>query len=98
MRDNLNEREMGSSTINLGKVAARDNPLRGLTQSQLTTKPAPTKVVPTPRPVANCSADSFNCSDFSSCSEVMSVFNACPGDPHGLDGDDDGVPCESLRS
>jgi hypothetical protein len=25
------------------------------------------------------------------------VLNAFPGDPHRLDGDDDGIPCESLR-
>lgn len=44
----------------------------------------------------NCSGNIYNCSDFSSCDEVMSYWNACPGDPSWLDGDNDGIPCESL--
>lgn len=45
----------------------------------------------------NCSGDRYNCSDFSSRAELMSYFNACPGDPSKLDANNDGVPCESLR-
>ena len=44
----------------------------------------------------NCSGNIYNCSDFSSCKQVMSYWNACPGDPSWLDGDNDGIPCESL--
>lgn len=44
----------------------------------------------------NCSGNIYNCSDFSSCDQVMSRWNACPGDPSWLDGDNDGIPCESL--
>lgn len=44
----------------------------------------------------NCSGNLYNCSDFSSCEQVMSYWNACPGDPSWLDGDNDGIPCESL--
>lgn len=53
---------------------------------------------PTPTSGAtwNCIGNIYNCSDFSSCAEVMSYWNACPGDPSRLDGDHDGVPCESL--
>lgn len=43
-----------------------------------------------------CSSDYYNCGDFSTCSEVMEVFNACSSDIHGLDKDDDGIPCETL--
>lgn len=43
-----------------------------------------------------CSTNVYNCGDFSSCSEVMDVFNFCGDDIHKLDGDDDGIPCESL--
>lgn len=44
----------------------------------------------------NCSGDIYNCSSFSSCSEMRSYWNACPGDPSRLDGNDnDGRPCES---
>jgi len=54
--------------------------------------------VPTPTPGAawNCVGNIYNCSDFSSCAEVMSYWHACPGDPSRLDGDHDGKPCETL--
>jgi beta-lactamase superfamily II metal-dependent hydrolase len=51
---------------------------------------------PTAPATVDCSRDQYNCGDFSTCAEVMAVFNACPGDPNRLDGDHDGVPCESL--
>ena len=66
------------------------------------TTPAPTATLapPTPTPPppdgGDCSQDRYNCSDFTTCEEVMAVFNACPGDPNRLDGDNDGIPCESL--
>lgn len=44
----------------------------------------------------NCHGNLYNCGDFSSCAQVMSYWHACPGDPSRLDGDHDGVPCESL--
>jgi len=50
----------------------------------------------TPGTAWNCVGNIYNCSDFSSCAEVMSYWNACPGDPSRLDGDNDGIPCESL--
>jgi len=43
-----------------------------------------------------CSSDYYNCGDFNTCSEVMEIFNTCNSDIHGLDGDDNGIPCESL--
>jgi hypothetical protein len=43
-----------------------------------------------------CSHDAYNCGDFATCADVRRVFDACPTDVHGLDRDDDGVPCESL--
>lgn len=44
----------------------------------------------------DCSTD-YNCSYFgSSCAQVMSYWNACPGDPSNLDDDNDGKPCESI--
>jgi len=46
-------------------------------------------------PVWNCSGDLYNCSSFSSCGEMWSYWNACPGDPSGLDRDNDGLPCET---
>jgi len=51
---------------------------------------------PTPGGAWNCSGNIYNCSDFSSCAQVMSYWNACPGDPSRLDGDNDGIPCEGL--
>jgi micrococcal nuclease len=43
-----------------------------------------------------CVGNLYNCDSFSSCEEVMSYWQACPGDPSRLDGDHDGRPCESL--
>lgn len=51
---------------------------------------------PTDGPRPHCSADVYNCDDFATCAEVLGVFEGCPSDVHGLDGDDDGVPCEAL--
>ena len=63
--------------------------------------PPPTEAPPPPPPPPppdgiDCSVDQYNCGDFNTCAEVMEVFNACPGDPNRLDGDNDGIPCESL--
>lgn len=44
----------------------------------------------------SCIGNIYNCGDFATCDEVMSYWNACPGDPSRLDGDHDGRPCESL--
>ena len=41
-----------------------------------------------------------NCSDFETRTEAMAFFKAAGGpekDPHRLDGDGNGIPCESLR-
>jgi beta-lactamase superfamily II metal-dependent hydrolase len=63
-------------------------------------EPPPPAPPPPPEPTApagvDCSRNQYNCGDFSSCADVMAVFTACPGDPNGLDGDNDGTPCESL--
>ena len=38
-----------------------------------------------------------NCSDFDTQDEAQEFFEAAgPGDPHGLDADDDGIACETL--
>jgi hypothetical protein len=44
----------------------------------------------------DCSSNSYDCSDFSSCDVAKEYFLACPGDPSWLDEDNDGVPCEDL--
>jgi micrococcal nuclease len=56
--------------------------------------PAPT---PDPAPSAPSSGD-LDCSDFSTQPEAQAVLDADPSDPNGLDGEGDGVPCESLPS
>lgn len=74
--------------------------------SELVTREAPAQSAPVqsipvqpvqPASQWSCGGDSYNCSDFSSRAELMSYFNACPGDPSRLDNNNDGVPCESLR-
>lgn len=37
-----------------------------------------------------------DCSDFTTQSQAQEAYNAYPGDPFGLDGDGDGIACETL--
>lgn len=53
---------------------------------------APTKTASLP----DCVNSDCNCSDFATQEEAQTVLNAFPNDPHGLDGNSDGVACESL--
>lgn len=46
-----------------------------------------------------CSYNAYNCSDFATHTEAQEVFEYCGGvnnDIHKLDGDNDGIACESL--
>lgn len=57
-------------------------------------------IEPEPEPAASlpsCVNGDCNCSDFSSWQQAQDVLAAYPGDPHGLDRDNDGEACESLR-
>ena len=38
----------------------------------------------------------YNCSDFATQAQAQQVLEQDPSDPHNLDGEGDGVPCESL--
>ena len=57
--------------------------------------PAPT-TPPSGDPCGPCAATDCNCSDFSTHSQAQACFDAHPGDPFRLDGDNDGIACESL--
>ena len=54
-----------------------------------------------------CRYDAYNCPSYrgpyghkrlGSCEDVRRVFEVCSGDPHGLDADGDGIPCEKSCS
>lgn len=45
-----------------------------------------------------CVDDTCYCGDFLSQTQAQAVLDAVPGDPHRLDGDRDGLACESLPS
>ena len=48
--------------------------------------------------VAPSFAQDMNCSDFRSWREAQDFYERSgPGDPHGLDRDNDGIACESLN-
>lgn len=66
---------------------------KAATQGTTTKAPAPTK---SPSSNVNCSSNTYNCDDFSTCSEAEAVYNACSTDVHGLDRDQDGIPCDNL--
>lgn len=47
---------------------------------------------------ANRSSGDRDCSDFASWEDAQDFFESSGyGDPHRLDGDDDGIACEALR-
>jgi micrococcal nuclease len=62
--------------------------------------------VPTPTPEGTSDGDleiptlppdgDYNCGDFDTQEQAQYVLENTPDDPHGLDGDGDGVACESL--
>jgi len=46
-----------------------------------------------------CSYNAYNCDDFNTQAKAQEVMNYCGGrykDIHYLDGDDDGIACETL--
>lgn len=64
-----------------------------------TPQPAPSTTQPANSGSYVCTANVYNCSDFSTHAEAQAVFEACGGvqkDVHRLDSDKDGVACESL--
>ena len=65
-----------------------------------TSTPTPTHTPTEPPVVCDCSYDRYNCSDFATQWEAQQCFDHCWTlrcfDVHNLDGDDDGVACESL--
>lgn len=76
-----------------------------ITTTTTTTALPPTTTTTTTLPTTTttreiiCSHNTYNCSDFSTHAEAQEAFEFCGGinnDVHWLDGDDDGVACESL--
>ncbi|MEA5447884.1 thermonuclease family protein [Leptolyngbya sp. CCNP1308] len=61
--------------------------------------PAPVNPSPATAPanLPACVSSDCDCGDFATWEQAQAVLNASPGDPHRLDGDSDGVACESLR-
>ena len=60
----------------------------------------PTPTATTQVAVCACSGDLYNCSSFSTHAQAQACFNYCwqqvGSDVHDLDGNDDGLACESL--
>jgi hypothetical protein len=65
-----------------------------------TITPIPSPKTPTPTSLeaacGPCAATDCNCSDFDTQAEAQACLNTAPSDPFNLDGDNDGIPCESL--
>ncbi|MCJ7510987.1 MAG: MBL fold metallo-hydrolase [Dehalococcoidia bacterium] len=64
----------------------------------ITPVPSPPPPTPTSLEVAcgPCAATDCNCSDLGTQAKAQACLNADPTDPFNLDGDNDGIPCESL--
>jgi len=58
----------------------------------------PQQQSPAPTPSGSSGGADLDCSDFETQAEARAVLDADPSDPNGLDGEGDGVPCESLPS
>lgn len=87
-----------------GQVGYVSSTLVGLVSAQPVNPPVGQNISPiqptAPISVApqwNCSGDRYNCdsAEFTSCTVIWSYFNSCPGDPSKLDGNNDGIPCNS---
>ena len=71
-------------------------------EAEVPEPPAPPEPAPAPDPVPSgeppgaSPQEDLDCSDFASQAEAQAVLDADPSDPHGLDAEGDGVPCESL--
>lgn len=98
-------RGLGSPGAQPSRPTISTAPLRLLpaaTVRPLATQGRPATQRPAVRPPADPvvprgPAGDANCSDFLSQAQAQAFFNAAgPGDPHGLDGDSDGIACESL--
>lgn len=51
----------------------------------------------TPTPVCDCSCNRYDCKDFASHAAAQACYEFCgSGDVHHLDGDADGLACETL--
>lgn len=65
-----------------------------------TPKPTATATREPPGNCSTCAADVYNCSDFGSQEDAQACFDYCMEqvgyDVHNLDGDDNGIACESL--
>ena len=64
--------------------------------------PGPASVAPAPRTGFDPTkyigqGNRYNCSAFASQADAQAVLRADPRDPNGLDGDRDGIACESNR-
>jgi hypothetical protein len=44
------------------------------------------------------SEGNYDCADFETRAQAKAVLNRDPSDPHYLDGDEDGIPCEDLSA
>lgn len=58
--------------------------------------PVPPRTASPPANLPACVQGDCDCGDFATQAQAQAVLNAFPGDPHRLDGDRDGVACESL--
>ena len=86
-----------SVKIKIQQEVDSSEPIQNKVQVKVDTNPDPPLVEVNTEPKStNCSQDTYNCTDFSTCSQAKTAFNACATDIHRLDRDDDGIPCNTL--
>jgi hypothetical protein len=91
------EGEITLSTDGTGYEVSTEASGQGAEPTPLPELQQPPEPEPQPPPAPDSSGD-LNCSDFSTQEEAQAVLNGDPGDPNYLDGDGDGIACETLPS
>jgi hypothetical protein len=87
---------MASAAVGCASPQGQERP--GATGEQDAAQPARgAKALTTDADIPPLPADGdYNCADFGTRAQAKAVLDRDPGDPHYLDGDGDGVPCEDL--
>lgn len=102
--ENIEGNRLWYQTTYDGQVGYVSATLAGLVSAQPVSTPVGQNVSPVQptqpilvAPQWDCSGDRYNCDspEFNTCNVIWSYFNTCPGDPSKLDGNNDGIPCNS---
>ncbi|HBE89588.1 MAG: hypothetical protein A3E37_01495 [Candidatus Andersenbacteria bacterium RIFCSPHIGHO2_12_FULL_46_9] len=86
-----------SVKVKIEQKVDSNQPVRNKVNVKIDTGQDPPLVQISTQPtIVNCSVDSYDCADFTTCPAATNVYNACSTDIHELDPDNNGTPCDGL--